>query len=554
MSIRLKIVLIVLPLLVATLALTGVSSYFSASNGVSRVAREFLAFKASQVRKHAESQWTLLVENGLTGREEMVAATREAVAAYAGSLATSTTELTAAFAADGSAAMATAALALQPGEREAVAALAGEKNTDYLTVTLGGVERVGKGFWFEPFGWYVMVTEERAAFYAGVNEIWVRTLIILGASTAAGVALVLAFAGWLTRPLTRVVGTMRKIITTNDLGERVEVEYKDEIGQLAQTFNLMVEGLEAAYGHIRRHARGAGMSRLREERLRSTFQKYVPADVIEQAVANPEGILQGENRNLSVLFSHVAGFADLSESANNPAELLAQLNRYFELMVDAVTTRGGIVDKYIDDAVMAVFGAPVKHEDDEMRSLETAFDMLEAAARFNAGQKNAGRPEFPTSVGISYGVVTVGNIGCDKRMDYTVIGDRVNLASRAQGMCKVYHEPVVFTGSVHRKVKDRVAWRLIDNVAVKGKRDAEKIYTARRALSGREKQAWTMHNAAMAEYFPNQNFDTALRLFEQVRKLVPGDHLSGMMIERCRAYRDHPPAPGWQGYEVMQKK
>jgi methyl-accepting chemotaxis protein len=325
MSIRLKIVLIVLPLLVATLALTGVSSYFSASNGVSRVAREFLAFKASQVRKHAESQWTLLVENGLTGREEMVAATREAVAAYAGSLATSATELTAAFGVDGTVAMATAALEPTAEEREAVAALAVQKNADYLTVTLGGVERVGKGFWFEPFGWYVLVTEERSAFYAGVNEIWVRTLIILGASTAVGVALVLAFAGWLTRPLTRVVGTMRKIITTNDLGERVEVEYKDEIGQLAQTFNLMVEGLEAAYGHIRRHARTAGVSRLREERLRTTFQKYVPADVIEQAVSNPAGIMQGENRTFDYLHAHQAFPAYPSRSGSG--ELVEQLNR-----------------------------------------------------------------------------------------------------------------------------------------------------------------------------------------------------------------------------------
>src|SRR4030042_4846966 len=99
MSIRLKIILIVLPLVVATLALTGVSSYFSASNGISRVAREFVAFKSLQLRKHAESQWSLLVENGLTGRTEMVEATREAVASYAASLATSTTGLTPAFAA-----------------------------------------------------------------------------------------------------------------------------------------------------------------------------------------------------------------------------------------------------------------------------------------------------------------------------------------------------------------------------------------------------------------------------------------------------------------------
>ena len=100
---------------------------------------------------------------------------------------------------------------------------------------------------------------------------------------------------------------------------------------------------------------------------------------------------------------------------------------------------------------------------------------------------------------------------------------------------------------MHRKVKDHVAWRLIDNVAVKGKRDAEKIYTARRTLSGREKQAWSMHNAAMEEYFPNQNFDTALRLFEQVQKLVPGDFLSGMMIERCRDLPRAAPGAGLAG-------
>jgi len=138
MSIRLKIILIVLPLVVATLALTGVSSYFSASNGISRVAREFLAFKSSQLRKHAESQWTLLVENGLTGRPEMVEATREAVAAYAGTLATSATELTAAFGVDGTLEVATGELALSEGEKEAVAALALAKSTDYLTVELGG--------------------------------------------------------------------------------------------------------------------------------------------------------------------------------------------------------------------------------------------------------------------------------------------------------------------------------------------------------------------------------------------------------------------------------
>ena len=322
MSIRLKIVLIVLPLLVATLALTGVSSYFSASNGVSRVAREFLAFKASQVRKHAESQWTLLVENGLTGREEMVAATREAVAAYAGSLATSTTELTAAFAADGSVAMATAALALTAGEREAVAALAAEKNTDYLTVTLGGVERVGKGFWFEPFGWYVLVTEERAAFYAGVNEIWVRTLIILGASIGGG-----SGAG---------AGVRGVADAAADAGGRDDAEdHHDE--RPGRAGGGGVQGRDRAAGaDVQPDGRGP-RGRLRADQgLRphvgrsrgsgrtgtgNVFQMYVPKSVIDQHIANPGQGLQGENRVIAMLSSDIRGFTSISEPLQ-PDELV----------------------------------------------------------------------------------------------------------------------------------------------------------------------------------------------------------------------------------------
>ena len=112
---------------------------------------------------------------------------------------------------------------------------------------------------------------------------------------------------------------MRQIITTNDLGERVEVEYKDEIGQLAQTFNLMVEGLEAAYGHIRRHARTAGVSRLREERLRSTFQTYVPGRRHRAGGRRiPRASCRARTATCRVLFCHVAGFADISESIERP--------------------------------------------------------------------------------------------------------------------------------------------------------------------------------------------------------------------------------------------
>ena len=230
-------------------------------------------------------------------------------------------------------------------------------------------------------------------------------------------------------------------------------------------------------GGIARHAQTTSVLRVREERLEDTCSRGTSLAMFIEQLSGTLPASCRERTETSPSSSRTSADSRHLRVGWRPADLVSQLNRYFALMVDAVTANGGIVDKYIDDAVMAVFGAPVKHEDDEMRSVLTAFAMLDAAETFNREQKKAGRPEFPTSVGISYGVVTVGNIGCGKRMDYTVIGDRVNLASRAQGMCKVYHQPLIFTGSVHRKVKDQLVWRMIDNVAVKGKRDAERIYT-----------------------------------------------------------------------------
>jgi adenylate cyclase len=555
MSIRLKIVLIVLPLLVATLALTGVSSYFSASTGVSRVAREFLAFKASQVRKHAESQWTLLVENGLTGREEMVAATREAVAAYVGSLATSATELTAAFAVDGSVAMSTAALTLTDAERAAIAALAAAKNTDYLTVKLGDVERVGKGFWFEPFGWYVLVTEERAAFYAGVNEIWVRTLIILGAATAAGVVLVLVFAGWLTRPLTRVVGTMRKIITTNDLGERVEVEYKDEIGQLAQTFNLMVEGLEAAYGRVKGLARTSSTSRLREQRLRTYFQMYLPKSVIDQHLSRPHGGPQAEKKVIAMLSSDIRGFTSISEKMR-PEDLVVQLNRYFAMMVGIIVKRGGVVCDYIGDAIKAFYGAPEKHDDDALRAVLSALEMADALNDFNRQQREEAAKhrdcvEWHIGIGVNYGVAIVGDIGCERRMNYNALGRVSDFASDLEGCTKTYAQQVIVSERVRREVLRTVACRQLDIHPTGDTGRPTKIYSVKRSVDGAEREAWDIHNAAMETYL-KRDFTAAARGFEQVSRMLKDDAPAMMMLERCRRFAKKAPPPDWDGAEISE--
>ena len=552
MSIRLKIILIVVPLIIATLALTGLSSYFSATNGITRIAKDFLGFKADELQNQAQSQWGLLVENNLSTQPEMLAATQAAVQGYAQSIIRSPTELILGMDRTGAVVMSTSTVQVQPGEQAALQALITSKSSDLTTVRIGGKERVAKGFWFDPFGWYLMVTEERGTFYNQVNEITQRSLIILGAAIVLALGLMLLFARYITRPITRLAGTMKTIIATNDLSQRVLVEYHDEIGGLAQTFNLMVGELERAYGEIKNFAFKAVLAQKRELKIRNIFQKYVPKDVIERFFRNPEGMLVGENRFLSILFSDIRSFTTISEKMD-PADLVNQLNRYFNVMVDIIMGRGGIVDKYIGDAIMAIFGAPVRHENDALQSVMAGLEMREALDDYNAAEKAAGHPEFPIGVGIHYGEVTVGNIGTEKKMDYTVIGDSVNLASRLEGLTKKYHEGLIISEALHDELKDAVPCRWLDTVTVKGRTKGVKIYAAKRALEAAEREAWAMNDAAMAEY-QKRNFGQAARMFAEVGKRLPGDFASRQLLDRCVLFEKDPPPREWDGAEVMKSK
>ena len=552
MSIRLKIILTVVPLIIATLTLTGISSFFSATNGITRIAKDFLGFKADELQNQAQSQWGLLVENNLSDKPDMIGATKAAIQGYAQSIIRSETEVILALDTTGTVAMSTGEMKLQSADLPALLKLITAKSSELTTLRMGGQDRVAKGFWFDPFGWYLMVTEARSSFYNQVNEISQRSAIILAAAILLAVALMLLFAGYLTRPLTRVAGTMKNIIATNDLSQRVQVEYKDEIGGLAQTFNLMVSELERAYGQIKNFAFDAVLAKKREQKVRNIFQKYVPNEVIEQIFKNPESMLVGENRDLSILFSDIRNFTTISERMA-PDDLVDSLNRYFGVMVDIIIDKGGIVDKYIGDAIMAFFGAPVKHEDDALKSVMAGLEMEAALAGFNARQKAAGKPEFPIGVGIHFGEVTVGNIGTDKKMDYTVIGDSVNLASRLEGLTKQYHQRLIISETLREKVKDSVPCRLLDSVAVKGKKLGVKIYSAKLALEAPEREAWDMHNAAMEDYYA-RSFGKAARGFQEVARRLPEDFASQLLRDRCLLYEKEPPAADWDGVEVMKTK
>jgi class 3 adenylate cyclase len=346
----------------------------------------------------------------------------------------------------------------------------------------------------------------------------------------------------------------------------VEVEYQDETGNLAYTFNQMIGELDNAYGQIKRYAFDAVLAGKKEERIRQIFQKYVPKDVIERFFASPEKMLVGENRKLSILFSDIRSFTTISEGMA-PNDLVNSLNRYFSGQVDIIYNRKGVVDKYIGDAIMAFWGAPEKHDDDALQSVLAGLDMIEALSSFNANQRKLNKPEFYIGIGINFGEVTVGNIGSERKMDYTVIGDSVNLASRMEGLTKTYRAELLITEYVYTEVQKilkaasaqgtqnvpKLYFRLLDTVAVKGKTKGVKIYTVKRALSQAEAAAWPVHNQGMELYY-RRSFRDAAEKFREVYRVLAKDAAAESLYRRCADYLNNPPPEGWDGVEVMKTK
>jgi class 3 adenylate cyclase/HAMP domain-containing protein len=550
--IRSKIIIVVLPLVIAPLAIMGLASIYTARNGVTSVAVDLMRFKAQEIAKYASSQWTTLRDNGLADRPDFVAISRTAIDSFARSMVRGESELILAVDDAGAVAFASSAVTPLPSESRQLVSLSSRQTEEWAQMRIGGVERVGVVEPIPSFGWHVLVTTTVASFYAAANQILVQSLLILVVFVALSIILIVVFSQYLTRPLRAVVESMGRIVASADLSERVTLYYRDETGELGNSFNMMTEELQGAYKKIKGYALDTAIAQRREQKIRNIFQKYVPAEVIDIYYSHPEKMLIGDNRLLAVLFSDIRGFTTISERMR-PEKIVESLNDYFSRMVDAIITRRGVVDKYIGDAIMAFFGAPVRHDDDAYQSVLAGLDMLDALLRFNADQQRRGLPGFHTGTGINYGMVTVGNIGSEKKMDYTVIGDMVNLASRLEGLTKVYHEPLIISESVHKAIDGKLPCRMLDRVTVKGKTTSVRIYCVRRQLTPQEEEGWGLHALGLDLYYKRE-FVKAASCFDQVRTHLPGDELSAVFARRCRVYRESPPPAGWDGTEVIAAK
>lgn len=237
----------------------------------------------------------------------------------------------------------------------------------------------------------------------------------------------------------------------------------DEMELLADNYNEMVRGLEER-DHIREE----------RDRIRETFGRYVTRQVADHLMAN-EQQLGGELVPVTVLFSDIRAFTTISESMS-PHELLDFLNEYFTGMVESILNHRGVVDKFIGDAIMAVFGAPSPEEQDPLQAVLAALEMGERLQAINEDFAKRGLPEIRTGIGLHYGQVVAGNMGHSERMEYTVIGDTVNVASRLEGLTKKYACDILISGQLYELVEHAIDAELLDHVQVKGREERVAVY------------------------------------------------------------------------------
>ena len=216
-------------------------------------------------------------------------------------------------------------------------------------------------------------------------------------------------------------------------------------------------------------------SREAERRVRQIFQKYVPADVVREALNMKDGGRLSAKLTATVLFSDIRGFTSISEKLP-PEDVVGFLNDYLQRMVDIVFDEGGIVDKFIGDSVMAVFGAPVPKPDDAVRAVRAALRMIEEVTRFNAQQKTRGGVEVDVGVGLHTGPLIAGNIGSDRKMEYTVIGDTVNVANRVESLNQKMRTNVLITQQCYEATGKIFAVRELPRMQVKGKAEPLQVY------------------------------------------------------------------------------
>jgi adenylate cyclase len=298
---------------------------------------------------------------------------------------------------------------------------------------------------------------------------------------------------------------------------------------------------------------------LAEERARASlkkaFQSYVAPSVVEEIIKHPDRLrLGGERRELTIFFCDIRGFTTLSESLD-PEELASMLHDFLNPMSKIVVKHGGTIDKFIGDAIMALYGAPLHYPDHARRACDTAVEMIETLKLLDHDWVGQGRPPLKIGIGINSGPVAVGNMGSDTLFDYTAIGDNVNLASRLEGLNKYYDTDIIISGSTAGALDEQFVLRELDLVRVKGKKQQVTIFE----LMGKAPpdpdlaQFLQLYHQGL-QLLRQRQWEDSANAMSAASRLRPQDHHCQRYLMLAQQYQAEPPGPEWQGLSIMRDK
>ena len=295
-----------------------------------------------------------------------------------------------------------------------------------------------------------------------------------------------------------------------------------------------------------------------EKRVRSTMSRYMDPQLANQLLEEGEGqaMLGGKAAEATVLFTDIRSFTTIAE-ALGPQDTVSMLNEYFEIMVACISDAGGMLDKFIGDAIMAGFGVPLPSADAADAAVRSSITMISELRTWNADRLKADKMPVGMGVGVNTDNVVTGNIGSSKRMDFTMIGDGVNLAARLEGSCKTYGAQIIISEFTQNKLKGIYALRELDRIVVKGKTEPVSIFEV---LDFHDDETFPArmdvvgHFTEGLAHYRNTKFDDAIKSFKSALDANSEDVPSKLYIERCELFKVSPPPKDWSGEWVMTEK
>lgn len=382
-----------------------------------------------------------------------------------------------------------------------------------------------------PARWKVAIVVPEEDFITGAKQLIGETLLICLVILLVAILLAVFIARSISKPIKLLAAETQKIKDFR-LDDRITItSYIKEIQLMSNAIAAMKSGLLA-------------------------FRRYVPAELVRQLVhTGEEARLGGQKRNLTVFFSDISGFTSIAERLA-PEKLMLNLSEYFDDLTRILTAEKGTVDKYIGDGILAFWGAPLPDEEHALHACQAALRCQERLLELNRKWESEGKIPFETRIGISTGETVVGNVGSSERINYTVMGDTVNLASRLEGVNKIYHTRIIIDRATSEAVAAHFWLRPLGIVAVKGKSEGTTIYE----LVGRKSEGEGEAEALCTEFsrgfaaYLGRDWEGAGAIFAGLSRKFPHDGPTQLYLTRCRNFRDHPPGADWQGVEHLDVK